>query len=578
MNWLLRVASACRTGNLGDWLWFLTWAVASSCWCATTAWQIGATFDEPLYIARGLEGWRAGSHAGLMRLGTMPLPIDLETLPLHLWERWRGTPFDAQQDLERLLPWARLVTLVFWWLLLFYARLAGRLLAGPWAGRLAVALIACEPNFLAHASLATTDLALTACVLALAYHFRIGRDAGWFLRRGLPGFWFGAAVLAKASGLVYGPLCLVVIEVERLSRSGAFKGPAVGPRARIRQISEALRPLRRDLAWIVGGGIVLVFVYCGCDWRTQPSFVAWADSLPYGLVRSVMQWLANHLRIFSNAGEGLVRQIKHNFHGHGTYLLGRSDQRAIWYYFPLVLTIKLGLALLVAPVLVGLIRLRALCNWAFLAAVVLVVCSLRFQVQIGLRLVLPLVAFAAVGVAAALASAWQESSSGWKRRLLTGGMAAGLVWMVLASAVCWPNGLCYTNELWGSRQSAYQRVSDGNFDWGQGLPELARWINRQGLDGLDVWYFGTDPRCKRSPFRLLQFETLGLNRPEQIAAAVRGKHLAVSTTILHGCPIENRQCQAAIAFLRTCRPVSRTTTFLIYDFTMANFSTASAVK
>src|SRR5437773_11079914 len=105
--------------------------------------------------------------------------------------------------------------LFFWYLLLFYARRAGRELAGPWGGRLAVALMACEPSLLAHASLATTDIAVTACLLALAYHFHGGREAGWWRRIAVPAVWFGAAVLAKASGLVFGLLILLVIECSR---------------------------------------------------------------------------------------------------------------------------------------------------------------------------------------------------------------------------------------------------------------------------------------------------------------------------------------------------------------------------
>ena len=52
-----------------DWLWFLAWGVASSLWCWTAARELGATFDEPIYIQRGLQAWRTGSHEGLLRLG-----------------------------------------------------------------------------------------------------------------------------------------------------------------------------------------------------------------------------------------------------------------------------------------------------------------------------------------------------------------------------------------------------------------------------------------------------------------------------------------------------------------------------
>ncbi|MGH7134677.1 MAG: ArnT family glycosyltransferase [Pirellulales bacterium] len=201
-----------------DACWFLACLVASSAWCLTAARQLSATFDEPLYIERGLECWRTGSHAGLMKLGTMPLPIDCDTLPLYVYERWSGTQLDSARDLNRVLPWARTAALVFWWLLLTYAWLAARSMAGPWGGRVAVAWIASEPNLLAHASLATTDIAVSACLLALVYHFYTGRERGWCRRVGLPGAWFGLAVLAKASALVFGPLCLLAVECLR------FKG------------------------------------------------------------------------------------------------------------------------------------------------------------------------------------------------------------------------------------------------------------------------------------------------------------------------------------------------------------------
>jgi hypothetical protein len=560
-----------------DWLWLLAWGVASSAWCVGAAWQLGATFDEPIYLARGLERWRTGSHSGLMQLGTMPLPVDLDTLPLYLWERWHGTPLDPENDLPRVLPWARVGTLLFWWLLLLYARLAGRQLAGPWGGRLAVALIACEPNFLAHASLATTDIAVTACLLALVYHFRTGRDGGWVRRVGLPAFWFGAAVLAKASGLVFGPLCMLVVELERLARAGDFRTAEGGWKGRLRQVFARLQPFRRDVTRIVLLGLALAFVYCGCDWRPERTFVAWSRQLPAGTKRSVMVWLADHLRIFSNAGEGLIRQVKHNVRGHGVFLLGRGQPRSIWYYFPVALTIKLTLPLLILPLVLAALRPRALLNWAWLAAMGLLVFSLTCRVQIGIRLVLPLVAFGIVGLAAASVHAcrgWRERAGGQQAggsgrparvhpfAALVGG---GLVWTAVAAASVWPHGLCYVNELWGGTANGYRRLSDSNYDWGQGLRELAAWSRRHGVGSLDVWYFGTDPRFRSPPFHHLPLHGLPLGRPEDVVNWVGGRYLAVSTTLLYGMAISSPAHRQAVAFLRARRPTARTTTFFIFD-------------
>jgi hypothetical protein len=555
-----------RGGGAWDWLWFLAWGVASSIWCVTAASQLGSTFDEPFYVASGLEVWQTGSHRSLLKKGTMPLPIDVFTLPLALWERWSGVRFDPVLDWERLLPWARGGTLVFWWLLLLYAWRIGRQLAGPWGGRLAVAWLAAEPNLLAHASLATTDVAVTACLLALLYHFRTGREADWLRRVGVPTAWYAAAVLSKASALLLGPVCLLVVEVERLMH--ANRPPSVtlgsGIRVGLRHGLERLRPFRRDLARILIGGLVIVFVYSGSDWRQEPSFVAWARSLPDGPAGQAVVWVSEHLRIFSNAGEGLVKQIMHNIRGHGAYLLGQTHRRALWYYFPVLLTIKLTLPLLITPVALAVTRPRSLVNWASLVAAVLLVLSVTFRVQLGIRLVLPLVALGVVGLAAAVVQASRDLS-GWGKHLLIAGAGAGVLWTASAAMIVWPHGLSYVNELWGGTSRGYLVVSESNYDWGQGLKELARWQRTHGAGSLNVWYYGMDPAVMTPPFTMVQLQALPIRGPEDVLARVRGGYLAVGTTFLYGARVTEAQWNAA-SYLRTRQPVARTMTFLIFDF------------
>ena len=46
---------------------------------------------------------------------------------------------------------------------------------------------------------------------------------------------------------------------------------------------------------------------------------------------------------YSRVGADAVR-------GHGVYLLGQTHRRALWYYFPVLLCIKLSLVLLVLPI------------------------------------------------------------------------------------------------------------------------------------------------------------------------------------------------------------------------------------
>jgi hypothetical protein len=143
----------------------------------------------------------------------------------------------------------------------------------------------------------------------------------------------------------------------------------------------------------------------------------------------------------------------------------------------------------------------------------------------------------------------------------------GLAWTTAAAVLVWPQGLCYVNELWGGTRDGYLLVSDANYDWGQGLKELARWQRRHAGAPLDVWYFGSDPRLDRLPMRSLPLHTLPIRQPGDVLARVRGHYLAVSTTFLYGMSADTPQCRQADAFLRARRPAARTATFLIYDFT-----------
>jgi hypothetical protein len=562
-----------RTAVLGDWLWFFAWGILSSLWCVAAAAEVGATFDEPIDLNNGLEFWRTGSHYPLLKLGAMPLPMDLASLPIYLWERSEGARVDfmAGAPYEALF-WARVTLLAFWWLLLYYGRRIGRCLGGPWGGRLAVALLAVEPTLLAHAALATKDIAVTACLAAFVYHFRIGRDGPWLSRVGWPAFWFAASLLSKASAVAFAPLCMLGVELERLARLGALSwNPIPGepapdrPRWRLwlGLAWERLRPLRRDGFQLLAVGTVLVFVYCGSDWQPQQSFLRWARSLPEGPLGDTMVWTAEHLRLFSNAGEGIARQVTHNLRGHGVYILGRAERTALWYYFPVALSMKLTVPLLGLVAALAVVRPRVLTNWACVAAGVLLLYTVQCRVQIGVRLILPLVGIGIAGLAAASANAWRELAPGLKRHLLAAGIGVGLAWSAASAVLVWPHGLCYINELWGGMEDGYRLLTDSNYDWGQGVKELARWQQRHAGTPLDVWYFGTDPALGALPVHPIRFGDLGIKTPEEAEAAMRGRYIAVSTTFVYGAVVEVRPISD---YLRTQQPVARTQTFLIYDF------------
>ena len=585
-----------------DLFWLLALGVASSAWCVTAAAQLGATFDEPFYLDKGLHHWRTGSYKPLMTAGTMPLPVDVETLPVYLWERHRGVPFQPYAAMPEILPVARAANLLFWWLLLGYSLALGRALGGPWAGRLAAGFIACEPSLLAHAALATTDIAVTAGVLAAAYHFHAGQGKGWGKRVLVPGLCYGVAILAKASALAFVPLVYVAFALHRLAAEGQLSGTAgLSLGGRIRFYLAATSRLRWDLAAIGVIGLAVVFLYCGSDWEAERTFVEWAANLPNGPAKSALLLLAENLRVFTNAGEGLMQQVKHNFRGHGSYIVGVRSPRAVWWYFPVLFSAKLTLPVLGLLLAIAVTRPWALASPAGLATLALLLFSLNCRVQIGIRLQFPLVALLLITLAVALCRRPNPPVASFSPLLLGEGPGVGLLQsnltpqppslrgkgepepvslprlgvgvgflvllaMVGIAAWVWPHGISYTNQLWGGPAEGYRVAADSNYDWGQGLPEVKAWHEVHGGGGqLALWYYGGDPAFLFPPFRTVNFHHHTITNGDDVRRLCGTRYLAVGTTLLTSGPARNPSAQATLDWLATRTPVARTTTFFIYS-------------
>src|SRR5581483_3460951 len=93
-------------------------------------------------------------------------------------------------------------------------------------------------------------------------------------------------------------------------------------------------------------------------------------------------------------------------------------------------------------------------NWALAVALVLFAFSLNCRVQIGIRLVLPLVGFLVIGLAGAAVAVIGRSRTNI-RPLWVSAAAVAVLWSGVAAWRVWPEGLCYTNELWGGTRNGY---------------------------------------------------------------------------------------------------------------------------
>jgi len=69
---------------------------------------------------------------------------------------------------------------------------------------------------------------------------------------------------------------------------------------------------------------------------------------------------------------------------------------------------------------------------------------------------------------------------------------ACFAWCALAAERASPHEIVYFNEITGGPINGARYLADSNLDWGQGLPALRDWMDREGVNAVYLAYFGTD--------------------------------------------------------------------------------------
>ena len=382
---------------------------------------------------------------------------------------------------------------------------------GTASGLVALALAAFHPTLLAHGHLATTDLAAAAGMVGAAAAYWAWSARPGRLRAALLAIALGLALSVRVtSGLVV-PGFLVLEAIAW--RKGARRG---------RDLVEAI------VALVVATPLVLAAAY-GFD----------------------RQAFALYL-------EGVRFQLGHNQQGHLTYLLGQTSRTGWRHYFVVALAVKStpGFLLGLAAASWALVRrpdgtdVRR--HWWLPAAVVFAALSFG-RIQIGERYLLPVHAFAILLIASStprlLASRWG--------RIALGIVLTAHVVPALAAA---PRGyLAYFNPLAGGPDGGQRVLLDSNLDWGQDLPRLAAWMERERVGRIALAYDGADDPDRVA---IARDDLPGRNHyaPNVPARPLRGT-VVVSPSLVFG--LVPREA-ARYASLRNRPPDARAGVFLVY--------------
>ena len=303
------------------------------------------------------------------------------------------------------------------------------------------------PSVLAHAGLATTDMALAACLGAaflslIRWARRPSVGSGAIL-----GLTAALAALSKSTALGYLPVSAVLALAAYL----AVERPG---------FPKFLVLAKERLATLLLAGATAALTIWAAYWFSWGRVTGWGISLP------APEFL-----------EGILAATRHLNFGHETLLFGKFSMTGWWYFFPVVIAVKTPIALLV------LIAAGCWYGWqkrttpgVYLPVALILgtlLPAMSSKVNIGVRHILPVyIGFsilAAVGLAGLAHSARQPLR-----------IAAGLlvIWLVVTGAINHPDYIPYFNEAIADREST---LADSDLEWGQDRLRLANRFRELGV-------------------------------------------------------------------------------------------------
>jgi hypothetical protein len=322
-------------------------------------------------------------------------------------------------------------------------------------GVLAAALFSLLPPVLAHAGLATTDMA-GAAALPLAL---------WALDRRstlLLGAAIAFGLLTKFSFVPFfgaSALVVYVLGSGRLVRSGRATA-RLTPRM-------SGRDVRSPLLIAIVAVWLAYFGSFGTMTAANPALRDDAK-LAFGT-----PWIADHVVMPAPLFAGGLLKLKLDDQvGRDAFLLGRYSHTGWWYYFPIVLGVKTPLPFLFLVVLGAIVSKR---TWPILAvAAVILAIAMTTHINVGVRHILPI--YGPLSIVAA---------QGLQKFKWIGAILA--LWLVTDSALAHPDYLSWMNAAAGRHPERV--LSDSNLDWGQDLIRLRHVARTNHIDDLGMLVF-----------------------------------------------------------------------------------------
>jgi hypothetical protein len=354
----------------------------------------------------------------------------------------------------------------------------------------ALALVALDPNFIAHAGVVHTDVGAALGFLLAVAAAEAARRRPTVLRIAGASVALGLALATKFSAILLLPILLVqfLIAARREERPGRA----------------ALLALVHLAAISAGALVVVLAIYAPLTARMDPEQqrqVIHEMVAGRGAPRlsAAIESLVPLSRPLAHYLGGLASVVRQSAVGGGVnFLAGKTSVHGFPAYFLVAFALKSTIAFLAVTlvVLVSFVRRRAVyseeARLFLLPVAVIFLSSIGSAYNIGIRHMLPVYPFLSLSGAAVFA----RLAGNARARGRTSLAAAALALLPALTAVellrIHPHELSYFNALAGGPVEGRRILSDSNVDWGLDLKRLARELTRRHAPAATIVYFGGD--------------------------------------------------------------------------------------
>jgi hypothetical protein len=177
--------------------------------------------------------------------------------------------------------------------------------------------------------------------------------------------------------------------------------------------------------------------------------------------------------------------------------MGQVGARGWWYYFPLAICFKTPLATVIALALAAVACFflpRPRNVWTLIAfaiaPIAYMLAAMHSGMDLGIRHIFPVYPFLYIFLGVIAARAVTKFG-----RPIVAVLAILFIGLAAETFAAFPDYIPFFNVACGGSTGGARLLGDSNVDWGQELPDLARWQSTHTDYQLMLYYFGgADPR------------------------------------------------------------------------------------